>query len=73
MKQFIARLNGAALKLENSGEAVTDTAKLTRLMQANSGHGSVYDKPNIDYDQAAGLFEGLENSGLATPAPHSVI
>ena len=42
--EFIDRLNGAALKLENAGEPVTDTAKLTQLMQANSGDGSVYDK-----------------------------
>ena len=66
--EYLDRLNITALKLEKAGEPVTDTAKLTRLMQSNAGDGSMYDKlglttiysiPHIDFDQAAGLFEGL--------------
>ena len=77
--EFLYRLYVTVLILEKAGELITYTAKLTRLMQANAGDGSMYDKlgltiystPHIDFDQAASLFEGLENSDLATVASHS--
>jgi hypothetical protein len=65
------------MKLEKAGEVVSDAAKLTRLIHPNQGSGSMYDKlgmtidttPNITFDKASGLFEGMEHAGLAPVPP----
>ena len=75
--EFVDRINAAAMKLEKAGEVVSDAAKLTRLIHPNQGSGSMYDKhgmtiyttPNITFDKASGLFEGMEHAGLAPVPP----
>jgi hypothetical protein len=75
--EFVDRINAAAMKLEKAGEVVSDAAKLTRLIHPNQGSGSMYDKlgmtiyttPDITFDKASGLFEGMEHSGLAPVPP----
>jgi hypothetical protein len=75
--EFVDRINAAAMKLEKAEEVVSDAAKLTRLIHPNQGSGSMYDKlgmtiyttPNITFDKASGLFEGMEHAGLAPVPP----
>jgi hypothetical protein len=75
--EFVDHINAAAMKLEKAGEVVSDAAKLTRLIHPNQGSGSMYDKlgmtiyttPDITFDKASGLFEGMEHSGLAPVPP----
>jgi hypothetical protein len=75
--EFFDRINAAAMKLEKAGEVVSDAAKLTRLIHPNQGSGSIYDKfgttiyttPNITFDKASGLFEGMEHAGLVPVPP----
>jgi hypothetical protein len=65
------------MKLEKAGEVVSDAAKLTRLIHPNQCSGSMYDKlgmtiyttPNITFEKASGLFEGMEHAGLAPVPP----
>jgi hypothetical protein len=42
--EFVDCINAAAMKLEKTGEVVSDAAKLTRLIHPNQGSGSMYDK-----------------------------
>lgn len=75
--EFVDRINAAAMNLEKAGDVVSDAAKLTRLIHPNQGSGSMCDKlgmaiyttPNITYDKASGLFEGMEHAGLAPVPP----
>jgi hypothetical protein len=65
------------MKLKKAGEVVSDAAKLTRLIHPKQGSGSMYDKlgmtiyttPDITFDKASGLFDGMEHSGLAPVPP----
>jgi hypothetical protein len=59
--EFVDRINTAAMKLEKAGEVVSDAAKLTRLIHPHQG--SIYTTPNITFDKASGLFEGMEHAG----------
>jgi hypothetical protein len=72
--EFVDRINAAAMKLEKAGEVVSDAAKLTRLIHPNQGlyklGMTIYTTPDITFDKASGLFEGMEHSGLA-PVPPS--
>ena len=74
--QFVVRINGAARDLEVMGENISDAQKLSRLMSTTKPHSTYdnlslqyYSTPEMTWSKAAGLFEGLDKSGLVEAKP----
>ena len=74
--QFVDRINGAARDLEVMGEDISEAQKLSRLMsttKTNSTYDNlslqIYSTPEMTWSKAAGLFEGLDKSGLVETKP----
>ena len=68
---FLDKLAMAEVALRSVGEELTDSAKLSKLIESTSANPAyrelartIYSTPRITYPTAVSLFEGYERSGL---------
>ena len=78
--QFVDRISASARDLEVMGENISDAQKLSRLMsttKTNSTYDNlslqIYSTPEMTWTKAAGLFEGLDKSGLVEAKPEDQV